>query len=247
MIDNPNTQGLNILVPIHLFAADNHTITIKDDSHNGIMYQYDGIVNYDGSIINSPGYIGDGLELYNGVANINAEMDASIYQTGGVLNLNNNLADNRGLTIEDDAVANLSSKNTGLSFLRLRSSDGALVNVDGDKNIGTLASVYPTYNAIDTTLDNAITSVNIDTYTNYMGLSEKDELHLNLDADFSTAAIDKYTIDLLKIDTTEKNKYADIVFSVDRVNNLSSTDLGDGESKKLKCRMIPAVRFLMNM
>ena len=234
LIDNPNTQGLNILVPIHLFAADNHTITIKDDSHNGIMYQYDGIVNYDGSIINSPGYIGDGLELYNGVANINAEMDASIYQTGGVLNLNNNLADNRGLTIEDDAVANLSSKNTGLSFLRLRSSDGALVNVDGDKNIGTLASVYPTYNAIDTTLDNAITSVNIDTYTNYMGLSEKDELHLNLDADFSTAAIDKYTIDLLKIDTTEKNEYADIVFSVDRVNNLSLTDLGDGESKNFK-------------
>ena len=234
LIDNPNTQGLNILVPIHLFAADNHKITIKDDSHNGIMYQYDGVVNYDGSIINSPGYIGDGLELYNGVANINAKMDASIYQTGGVLNLNNDLADNRGLTIEGDAVANLSSKNEGLSFLRLRSSDGALVNIDGDKNIGTLASVYPTYNAIDTTLDNAITSVNIDTYTNYMGLSEKDELHLNLDADFSTAAIDKYTIDLLKIDTTEKNKYADIVFSVDRVNNLSSTDLKDRESKKFK-------------
>ena len=234
LIDNPNTQGLNILVPIHLFAADNHKITIKDDSHNGIMYQYDGIVNYDGSIINSPGYIGDGLELYNGVANINAKMDASIYQRGGVLNLNNNLVDNRGLTIEGDAVANLSSKNEGLSFLRLRSSDGALVNIDGDKNIGTLASVYPTYNAIDTTLDNAITSVNIGTYTNYMGLSEKDELHLNLDADFSTAAIDKYTIDLLKIDTTEKNKYADIVFSVDRVNNLSSTDLRDGESKKFK-------------
>ncbi len=234
LIDNPNTQGLNILIPIHLFAADNHTITIKDDSHSGIIYQYDGVVNYDGSIINNPKYIGDGLELYNGVANINAEMDASIYQRGGVLNLNNNLVDNRGLTIEGDAVANLSSKNTGLSFLRLRSSDGALVNIDGDKNIGTLASVYPTYNAIDTTLDNAITSVNIGTYTNYMGLSEKDELHLNLDADFSTAAIDKYTIDLLKIDTIEKNKYADIVFSVDRVNNLSSTDLGDGESKDFK-------------
>ena len=234
LIDNPDTQGLNILIPIHLFAADNHTITIKDDSRNGILYQYDGVVNYDGSIINNPKYTGDGLELYNGVANINAEMDASIYQTGGVLNLNNNLVDNRGLTIEGDAVANLSSKNTGLSFLRLRSSDGALVNIDGDKNIGTLASVYPTYNAVDTTLDNAITSVNIGTYTNYMGLSEKDELHLNLDADFSTAAIDKYTIDLLKIDTIEKNKYADIVFSVDRVNNLSSTDLGDGESKKFK-------------
>ena len=234
LIDNPDTQGLNILIPIHLFAADNHTITIKDDSRNGIMYQYDGVVNYDGSIINDPRYIGDGLELYNGVANINAEMDASIYQRGGVLNLNNNLVDNRGLTIEGDAVANLSSKNEGLSFLRLRSSDGALVNIDGDKNIGTLASVYPTYNAVDTTLDNAITSVNIGTYTNYMGLSEKDELHLNLDADFSTAAIDKYTIDLLKIDTIEKNKYADIVFSVDRVNNLSSTDLRDGESKKFK-------------
>ncbi len=234
LIDNPDTQGLNILIPIHLFAADNHTITIKDDSRNGIMYQYGGVVNYDGSIINDPRYIGDGLELYNGVANINAEMDASIYQRGGVLNLNNNLADNRGLTIEGDAVANLSSKNEGLSFLRLRSSDGALVNIDGDKNIGILASVYPTYNAVDTTLDNAITSVNIGAYTNYMGLSEKDELHLNLDADFSTAAIDKYTIDLLKIDTTEKNKYADIVFSVDRVNNLSSTDLGDGESKKFK-------------
>ena len=234
LIDNPDTQGLNILIPIHLFAADNHTITIKDDSRNGILHQYDGVVNYDGSIINDPRYIGDGLELYNGVANINAEMDASIYQRGGVLNLNNNLVDNRGLTIEGDAVANLSSKNTGLSFLRLRSSDGALVNIDGDKNIGTLASVYPTYNAMDTTLDNAITSVDIGAYTNYMGLSEKDELHLNLDADFSTAAIDKYTIDLLKIDTTEKNKYADIVFSVDRVNNLSSTDLRDGESKKFK-------------
>ena len=134
------------------------------------MYQYDGVVNYDGSIINDPRYIGDGLELYNGVANINAEMDASIYQTGGVLNLNNNLVDNRGLTIEGDAVANLSSKNEGLRFLRLRSSDGALVNIDGDKNIGTLASVYPTYNAVDTTLDNAITSVNIGAYTNYMGL-----------------------------------------------------------------------------
>ena len=66
MIDNPNTQGLNILIPIHLFAADNHTITIKDDSRNGIMYQYDGVVNYDGSIINNPKYTGDGLELYNG-------------------------------------------------------------------------------------------------------------------------------------------------------------------------------------
>ncbi len=234
LIDNPDTQGLNILADIHLFAADDRTITIKDDAHNGIMYQYDGVVNYDGSIINDPRYIGDGLELYNGVANINAEMDASIYQTGGVLNLNNNLADNRGLTIEGDAVANLSSKNTGLNFLLLKSKDGALVNIDGDKNIGTLASVYPTYNAIDTTLDKAITSVNIGTYTNYMGLSEKDELHLNLDADFSTAAIDKYTIDLLKIDTTEKNEYADIVFSVDRVNNLSLTDLGDGESKNFK-------------
>ena len=234
LIDNPDTQGLNILAGKHLFAADNHAITIKDDSYYGIIYQYDGVVNYDGSIINNPKYIGDGLELYNGVANINAKMDASIYQRGGVLNLNNNLVDNRGLTIEGDAVVNMSSKNTGLSFLRLRSSDGALVNIDGDKNIGTLASVYPTYNAVDTTLDNAITSVNIGTYTNYMGLSEKDELHLNLDADFSTAAIDKYTIDLLKIDTIEKNKYADIVFSVDRVNNLSSTDLRDGESKKFK-------------
>ena len=234
LIDNPDTQGLNILIPIHLFAADNHTITIKDDSRNGILHQYDGVVNYDGSIINDPRYTGDGLELYNGVANINAEMDASIYQTGGVLNLNNNLVDNRGLTIEGDAVVNMSSKNEGLSFLLLKSEDGALVNIDGDKNIGTLASVYPTYNAMDTTLDNAITSVDIGAYTNFMGLSEKDELHLNLDADFSTAAIDKYTIDLLKIDTTEKNKYADIVFSVDRVNNLSSTDLKDGESKKFK-------------
>ena len=236
VIDNPGTKGINAANEFQIFAADDRLITIKD-SFYGILAQYDGVVNYEGDIIKDPNSKRDGFDFHNGVANINGKMDTSIYQLGGVLNLNTALEGNHGLTIEGDAVANL-SKDSRLSFLYLNSNDGALVNINGNKDIDTLTSFYSSHKVIDTTLDKAITAINIGTYKNSPDTSAKEALHLNLDADFSTGAIDNYTIDNLKIISYSSSstgyQQSDIAFSVDSVNNLSSTDLSVGESKKFK-------------